>query len=879
MMTSKSKIKGIVVSHTHWDIEWYLPFEEYRAKLLMIMDKVIDLLENNPEFKHFTLDGQASPIEAYLEFRPEMEDKVRRLVAAGKLLLGPFYSQPDEALASSEALVRNLLIGHRTALKYGRVMKVGYLPDIFGHVPQLPQILRGFSIDSFIFSRGLGDEEDWLKPEFIYEAPDGSRVLARFLRRGYCNSNLLGLVDPYNRQGWESPTGWKTVFLNIYYHEPEPDFQAALEKVKELSKILEDTYTRVLLLMNGCDHMPPQAYIADIIRKLNETGEFELIHGTLEDYVKELRKHADKMQVYKGEMRGCKSRPILSSSISARMYIKQMNYQSQLLLEKYAEPLSLLASMHGYRYPRKRLLTAWKLVLLNHAHDSIYGTGTDPVHKENEVRFLRAIQIASDVAYEAARHLAERIADNPPSGAEYRVLVFNPLGWPRRDIATLVLPSAGFKLVDAEGREIPAQVVEYLGPWIGVKVAFPVEATPLGYTTLYLAEGEAEHPKEEKGTRIENDKVAVEAVGGKAVLKIFDKKIGLTYTVTLVDEGDAGDEYNYSPPQEHDPHYTSAEVDAETSIVAGKVMKQLVLKFEMNLPEKLEGQKRSQKLISNPVKLTATIYEWSPRVDLKIELENRAEDHRLRLKIQAPYSVDYHYAESQFYVIKRSVKIPEGKDWVEKPPTTFPQLGWMSIDNGEVGVTVANKGFPEYEVRNEEQGAAVYVTLLRAVGWLSRGDLVTRRGHAGPAIPTPDAQCKRKMTFELSIIPHKGDWKASKSYVEAGNFTAPLLSVYAPLNRGKAPATLKVASIDPPLVVTALKKAEDNEWSILRFYNVGSEETEAEIKIGLPFQEAWLANLNEEPLEKVRAENGLLRLKVQPHKIVTLMLKPPRGKH
>lgn len=299
----------------------------------------------------------------------------------------------------------------------------------------------------------------------------------------------------------------------------------------------------------------------------------------------------------------------------------------------------------------------------------------------------------------------------------------------------------------------------------------------------------------------------------------------------------------------------------------------------MNLPEKLEGQKRSQKLISNPVKLTATIYEWSPRVDLKIELENRAEDHRLRLKIQAPYSVDYHYAESQFYVIKRSVKIPEGKDWVEKPPTTFPQLGWMSIDNGEAGVTVANKGLPEYEVRNEEQGAAIYVTLLRAVGWLSRGDLVTRRGHAGPPIPTPDAQCKRKMTFELSIIPHKGDWKASKSYVEAGNFTAPLLSVYAPLNRGKAPATLKVASIDPPLVVTALKKAEDNEWSILRFYNVGSEETEAEIKIGLPFQEAWLANLNEEPLEKVKAENGLLRLKVQPHKIVTLMLKPPRGKH
>ncbi|HDJ97310.1 MAG TPA: hypothetical protein ENG54_02470 [Thermofilum sp.] len=302
-------------------------------------------------------------------------------------------------------------------------------------------------------------------------------------------------------------------------------------------------------------------------------------------------------------------------------------------------------------------------------------------------------------------------------------------------------------------------------------------------------------------------------------------------------------------------------------------MKQLVLKFEMNLPEKLEGQKRSQKLISNPVKLTATIYEGSPRVDLKIELENRAEDHRLRLKIQAPYSVDYHYAESQFYVIKRSVKIPEGKDWVEKPPTTFPQLGWMSIDNGEAGVTVANKGLPEYEVRNEEQGAAIYVTLLRAVGWLSRGDLVTRRGHAGPPIPTPDAQCKRKMTFELSIIPHKGDWKASKSYVEAGNFTAPLLAVYAPLNHGDAPATLSVAMLDPPLIVTALKKGEDGEWSILRFYNLESSSIAAEIRMGLPLHSVWRANLNEEIQEKLKTNGNTLKLQVKPHEIVTLILK------
>lgn len=873
--------KAIIVSHTHWDREWYLTFQEYRLRLVRVVDKAIDLLLNNPKFRHFMLDGQTSIVEDYLEVKPHMEEVIRRLVSDGRLLIGPLYTQPDEALASGEALVRNFLLGHRIAQRYGGAMNVGYLPDTFGHIPQLPQILRGFDLDSLFFMRGLGDEEERLGTEFLWEAPDGSRVLAVNMRMGYCNANMLGVGVAYEPHIWRSPEGWYTVFLEVYYREPEPDLRKAYERVKELADfLLPRTPSRNLLLMNGCDHQPPQARITELIDYLN-ASDFDLSfeHGTLREYADLAMQHIDEMEVFRGELRGARSKPLLVGVLSARIYLKQLNYRSQLLLEKYAEPLSTIAFLHGSEYPHRTLMIAWKLVLQNHAHDSIYGSGTDPLHLENESRFLQAIEIASNVAYDAAR----RIAGSPESGGDGpSVLVFNPSNWSRTDSVSVVLPAdlKDYNLVAVgEEGETPVQVIEPERYWHEVPLATFVarDVPPLGFK-VYKIETRDQRPAAESGADyvIENEFFRVESLPERGgALRILDKESGRWYEDfnVFVDEGDAGDEYNYSPPKKEDRKVVSTSFRANVEKIEGPSTSMLKIRLGMEVPARLDGQRRSGETVTLPITTEVSLYPGVRRIDVKTTIDNLAEDHRFRAKFPTGLRVDRSYADSQFYVVERSIE-PQtgGEGWVEEPPRTHPQLYWVGVGDGGRGVIIANRGLPEYEVR-DENGATVYLTLFRSVGWLSRGDLLTRRGHAGPAIPTPGAQCKRRMTFEYSIIPHRGDWLSSKAYKLARSFAEPLLAL--PL-KGIKGLSGSVVKVEPDtLIVTALKKAEDNDWVVLRFYNISGRAVRGRVEFSFDVSEVWEGNLNEKALRKLDIHDNKVEVDVGPHKIVTLLVKPP----
>ena len=163
----------IIVPETHWDREWYIPFQEFRARLVIMMDKLLEILRSNPDYKNFTFDGQCIPLEDYLEVRPEMEEEIRKYVKQGRLSIGPMYVLPDEFLVSGESIIRNLLIGHQISRRFGRVMKAGYIPDPFGHIAQIPQIIHGFEIPAILFWRGFGNEfeENNLNMEFIWNAP------------------------------------------------------------------------------------------------------------------------------------------------------------------------------------------------------------------------------------------------------------------------------------------------------------------------------------------------------------------------------------------------------------------------------------------------------------------------------------------------------------------------------------------------------------------------------------------------------------------------------------------------------------------------------------------------------------------------------------
>src|SRR5258706_8943810 len=374
------------------------------------MDALLDLLERDPAYAHFNLDAQTIVLQDYLEIRPEKRDSLARFIAGRRLGVGPWYVLPDEFLVSGEALVRNLLLGHRMAAEFGHVQKVGYIPDTFGHISQLPQILLGFDIRTAVHFRGL-DEGD-LKSEVWWQSPDGSRVLLRHLPTdvGYLNAATL----PADTQTAAS------------------DLQAiALHETRRAAG-------SVLLALNGVDHMPAHEGIPGIVAAANELsgGRYQFRHGSLEDYFDALTAAlADRpLQTVHGELRDTSRTPdragrLLPDILSSRIYLKIENERTQALLEHWAEPWSALAWLNGAEYPQAFLWKSWEWLLQNQPHDSIGGCSIDAVHAQMETRFAWASEIAEEITAERFELLARQIDLSGLAEDEAALVVFNGLPW------------------------------------------------------------------------------------------------------------------------------------------------------------------------------------------------------------------------------------------------------------------------------------------------------------------------------------------------------------------------------------------------------------------------------------------------------------------
>lgn len=887
----------IVVSHTHWDREWYMPFQEYRIWLVEFIDNLIEVLNNKPDFKCFTLDGQTSIIEDYLEVRPENFATLKEFIAKGKIVIGPWYTQPDEWLVSPEALVRNLLIGHRVASRFGNVAKIGYVPDNFGHPIQLPQILNGFDIDNFIFMRGMGDEGDTLKTEFIWQAPNGSKVIAVHLIDSYVNAAWLGIPQAYQENFlkiWEGPCGFLTYPREFGDVLDSFNSKTLIERVRQLTESLSSKATSdTLLFMNGCDHAPAQPGIVEAIKYYNKQNSgIKLIQGSLEDYITVLRPMKSKMQSYAQEFWGARYHYLLSGVLSTRIYLKQQNRQAEVLLESYAEPLASFAALYGYKYPEKLLSLAWKLLLLNQAHDSIHGSSVDSVHVEMEARYNQIIQIANAITYDALRYIAKNVENHSGTDA-LRVIVYNPVNWIRSDVVKLWanIPPGRYFAKDIKGKSTPIQFLKEKAAHfpkepLSYITFLACDVPPNGYKEFILEEDSETKLKktqfEVKVTplSLENEffyiKISPEEGGS---LTITDKRNNVTYKGfnTFIDEGDHGDVWDYSPPKNGNSIISSANVNAHVEIVEdGPVVGTLMVELILDIPKRAEGDKRSNETTSIPIKSYVSLYSGVPRIDIKTLVDNKAEDHRLRVAFNTGIKASTVNADGLFYVNQRPVENPaKGENWKQPPPSIFPQELWLEVHDEEKGVTIANKGLPEYECRKEKDGVVVYITLLRCVGSLSKDDLVTRKGHAGPPLSVPGAQCIRQHIFEYSIIPHMGNWAESRSFRQAECFINPLTSWNIRGKGGSISCEDSFIKIAPEnVLLTAIKKAEDDNSTIIRFYEIMGKACSAKIEMKKNFREAWISNMNEESKWRIEINDGKLEIPVSAYEIVTLRLKP-----
>jgi alpha-mannosidase len=886
--------KVFLVSHTHWDREWYLTYHTFRVRMVDIVRRVLDALERDPAFRHFLLDGQSVLLEDHLEAHPEDEARIRALVERGALSLGPCYVLPDEFLVGAEAHVRNLVYGHQVGRRCGGVQKVGYMPDSFGHIAQLPQILRQAGIDSFVYTRGNGDEIERTGHEFLWAAPDGSEVLAINQCGGYCNAGGLGYEEI-----WHAHT----------QRHVRP--ARAREQVAELFTKMEAlSRGDIVLLNNGCDHFPPQPELAAVLDALRaEFPETEFRHASLSEYVAAVREAGFARERYTGELRHGKLHPILSGVWSARMPLKQQNDAAQTWLADVWEPLAAYAHfVHGRPYPTGLFAYAWKLLLKNHPHDSICGCSIDEVHEDMGPRFEGVLQTAAQAVRDELTHLAPTFARRAGDDRHTVLCVANPLPFARREVVDrwVVLQPFGvdpadLALVDEQGRPVPFEVLEthWLERFWGVdyrtmldereqeerlrgyldafqdrivkqpdegadcflKLRFLADLPPLGHVSYRLTEAaRADLPPgvEVSGTTLENAHLRVD-VHADGTFDVLDKESGESHRGLnlLEDTEDVGDEYDYAPCERSET-ITTAGIEGRTRVEASALRAVVEVSFPLELPEAAAPDRRSraEERVACPATVRVALAHDARAVEVETTFDNRAHDHRLRAVF--PVACRSLVSDGHFYANERPVGQPSGEGWVQPPPTTFPQQEFSLAG----GLAVLNRGLPEIEAR----AGSLHLTLLRCVGWLSRDDFATRRfTNAGPTVATPDAQCVGVHRFHYAVVPYAGD----------GDVVRPLSRRYrvAPLVvQGVEDNAVPGASLlSTRAAVTAVKRHEERDTLVVRLFNPTGAEVEETLALGRDATAAWRVDL----LEQREAEIALpspreLRVGLRPFGIATV---------
>jgi mannosylglycerate hydrolase len=762
-----------LVPHTHWDREWYLPFQSFRLKLVRLVDRLLETMEADERYR-FTLDGQLATLDDYLEIRPENEERVRRLVESGRLAIGPWQVLMDEFLVSGETILRNLEYGQRRADELGGGMAVGYLPDMFGHVAQMPQILRRAGIEQAVVWRGVPAAIE--SHSFEWEAPDGSSVRTEYLPHGYGNGAYLLDVPGKLGRGLEAV---RESHRDFFGDEP-------------------------ILAMFGTDHMEPLPRLADM---LEESGA-EIQVSTLPTYLESANGRPAPTR-WRGELRSSARANMLMGTLSARLDLKAAMARAERALTRYAEPFQAL---YGASWPGRLLDLAWRRVIENSAHDSICGCSVDDVSAQVLVRCAEAEQIAMGLAEEAAGHAAAKA----PLGCD---VVFNPSPFERSSVVELALPVPAewdeIALEVGDGRRVPTQPLQRNEPllhserirgseapawlrrrlhgrelfarrlngltigdrqitfhvddednpiWLHLEelkqelelatsdddaewevriaarprttLVAQVPVPPLGWRAVRAVEGSAplDHPVQVDEQRLDNGLVSVViAADGTFGLN------GIAGIGRLVDGGDAGDSYNYAPPADG---CVVDEPDAVRVAVARRGPVQGMLRVA-------RSYRWSPAKVPVEVETTVELRAGEPFCRVRIELDNPTGDHRLRFHAPLARPAQFSAAEGQFAVVERGLEAESGFGEVALP--TFPAYGF--VDAGGVAALLSQP--MEYELL---EGRELALTVLRATGLISRSAHAYRESPAGPELPIPAGQCRGHWRMEFALYPHDGEW-------------------------------------------------------------------------------------------------------------------------
>ncbi|MGW7483647.1 glycoside hydrolase family 38 N-terminal domain-containing protein [Nonomuraea muscovyensis] len=901
----------VVVPHTHWDREWYEPFQRFRLRLVALLDEVLDTMEREPAY-HFTLDGQLACVDDYLEVRPEQRDRIAALVESGRLAVGPWQILLDEFLCSGENIVRNLELGMDRADKLGGAMPVGYLPDMFGHTAQMPQILRKAGLLHACVYRGVPSSV--VTDVFAWVAPDGTAVRAQYLPAGgYGNGAHL-----FEEPGRLAERAAEFTGRMRRWHGPEGP----------------------LLAMYGTDHSAPVRGLPGMVAAIGARMD------TLSGYIAANGQGGavDGLPRVTGELRSHARANILPGVISVRAHVKQAMGRAERMVERYAEPL---AALWGEEWPGRFLDMAWWRLVDASGHDSVTGCGVDDTAQQVAARIAEAEHLGQAVRDMVTARLAAAV---PSDG----VLVVNPTPAARRSVV-LVDVAGHDPLVDAAGDAVPLQPLEYAptllldeemdpataltfihgtelygqqitgwsvedgvltftvaretaaaftvtelrGRLDGVTrvrivaeprrtVAALVEVPPLGHTSLRPAPDDGVHgrataggataprpadfraiiPVRADGQVLDNGLLRVEVAADGTLSLTGADGVTLTGAGRIVDGGDVGDTYNHVPPATDrlvgEPESVEVDLVCSGPLVAALDVRRVYrwpaagagIEGTPELPAAARTDATEEIVVDTRVELRAD----EPFVRLRVAFDNRCADHRVRLHVPLPEQATASHAEGQFAVVTRGLTAEGGCG--EEPLPTFPAASWVAAG----GVAALLEHVTEYEL--VEEGRELALTLLRSVGYLSRNRHALRPEPAGPQLPTPAAQSRGPRTVDLALMPYSGTWSAVPPAAET--FRHDLLPVPGAGDPSLPlpPPAAGLSVTGDGVVMTSLRMRDDRRE--LRVVALTPTATEAVITG--PFTRACHADLRGRAGTALPVTGGTLRLPLNPWEIATVQL-------
>jgi len=795
-----------LVGHAHIDLSWLWRWEETVHDIAVQTFK--GTLAQMAKMPGLTFaQSQAALYEAVEKDYPELFQAIRDKIKAGTWVpVGGMWVEPDLNMPDGEALARQLLYGKRYFLeKFGVDVKVGWNPDSFGHNWQLPQILAKAGLKYYVFGRCAPNKT----PAFVWRGKDGSELLS-YVPQGWYN---VGLKD-----------GVKDVILEAAKVSPLKDY---------------------MILYGEGDHGGgPRDEDVEAIKRFQKDKTHPRLEFTTPDaYFRILEAQRAGLPSFGNELNFT-----FPACYTTQAETKMNNRKGEALLAT-AEKFSALAVTLGLRdyYPERDIDEAWKIVLRNQFHDILDGSSIGPVYDEVRGFYRTAMergQRALDFSLETLTNDIDTRGEGSP------VVVYNPLAWERTEPVICRVPGMGkagaFKVVDADGTEIPHQVLPAApAPAAGAPAAAPGgerivfiagRVPSLGYKLFRIL------PTEQAPSYKTALAAAADGLENEFFKVRIDPKTG--WVAAIYDKANGRDVLggpgNVLQAIRDEPKDMSAwELDLKESAGSiGQDGARVALVESGPVRAVVRAQSRFG---ASSFTQDIVLYAGVARVDFRTAVN--WQDRNLMIKAAFPLSFKSDQAEFE---------IPYGSISRKTDGTEVPAIRWVDAADasGAFGVALLNDRKYGFDVKD--------------------GVLRMSVVH-GATAPDPEADRGPHEVY-YSLYPHRGDWKEAQTARRGYEFNNPLIPRAAMIHPGGMPSSHSFVTAGPEnVLLSALKKETGyyNRALILRVYEAHGKKTEARIEFPWPVTFAE-TDLIERPAGKLADGGTTVTLTLNPYEIKTV---------